>query len=143
LSAVFVGFAVGAALLGLVGKRLRFRRGWAGCVALPLYGLSAFVLGRAGGVAGALTAAAVMGIFLGVCNVTTNYGIQALVPQELQGRVNGFITTVVYGFMPLGYLAGGLLADRFATGAVISVAGLALAVTSLTTFILPGMKDIP
>lgn len=143
LAATFIGFGVGGAALTWVSSRVRFRRGWLGCLALPLTKLAASAMGGAANLPAALAAALVMGVFLGWSNILTNTGIQSLVPQELQGRVNGFMTTIFYGLMPLGYLAGGLLADSRGAGPVITAFGLALAVVSLVTFILPGMKDIP
>ncbi|GIH80109.1 MFS transporter [Planobispora longispora] len=48
---------------------------------------------------------------------------QALVPPALFGRVLGAIRTVLWGFMPLGALCGGLLAEAFGLRALAVIGG--------------------
>jgi hypothetical protein len=48
---------------------------------------------------------------------------QALIPEELFGRVQGGYRTLVWGAIPLGALLGGVLADATSVPAVFVVAG--------------------
>jgi MFS family permease len=56
---------------------------------------------------------------------------QALIPQQLFGRVQGAYRTLVWGSIPLGSLAGGVLADAVGIRPVFIVAGIGLLLGSL------------
>ena len=60
-----------------------------------------------------------------VWNVITVSMRQSLVPGDLLGRVNSAYRLVGWGTMPLGALAGGLVADAFGLRAPFLVAGIA------------------
>jgi MFS family permease len=77
-------------------------------------------------VAGALFAAGTAGILF--WNVLTMSLRQALIPEELFGRVQGGYRTLVWGGIPLGALLGGLLADATSVPTVFVVAGCGLLV---------------
>jgi MFS family permease len=59
-------------------------------------------------------------------NVLTMSLRQALIPEALFGRVQGAYRTLVWGVIPLGSLAGGVLADHFGLRAVFVIAGALL-----------------
>ncbi|MFL5733188.1 MAG: MFS transporter [Chloroflexia bacterium] len=66
-----------------------------------------------------------------VINVTTFSYRAALIPDELQGRVNSAFRMIAWGSQPIGALLGGLLLERAGvvpTVLVVSVGWLALAV---------------
>jgi MFS family permease len=82
-----------------------------------------------GFVAAALFGVASAGIM--AWNVLTMSLRQALIPEALFGRVQGAYRTLVWGVIPLGSIAGGLLADQVGLRGVFVVAGgllLALAI---------------
>jgi MFS family permease len=56
-------------------------------------------------------------------NVLTMSLRQSLIPEELFGRVQGAYRTLVWGLIPLGSIAGGLLADQLGLHAAFAVAG--------------------
>lgn len=64
-----------------------------------------------------------------IYNVTQVSFRQAIVPIELQGRMNATMRTIVWGTLPIGGLMGGLLAQAFGyhTAIGIGVAGAAVA----------------
>ncbi len=65
---------------------------------------------------------ALNGFFVSLWNVVTVSLRQALVPRELLGRVNSVYRMLGWGFMPLGALVGGVVADRFGLRAPYAVA---------------------
>jgi DHA3 family macrolide efflux protein-like MFS transporter len=75
----------------------------------------------------------VFGITGGVMNVNIGTLIQLAVPAEFQGRVQGIMTTIAAGAMPLGMALGGLAFDLigqdvplvFLTSASLSLAAIA------------------
>jgi MFS family permease len=100
-----------------------------GCIVTALaVGLMAAT--RNGFVAAGLFALAVMGVL--VWNVLTMSLRQALIPPELFGRVQGAYRTLVWGAIPVGSLAGGLLASAVGLRTVFAVSGAALFVVSLS-----------
>ncbi|MEM7325853.1 MAG: MFS transporter [Actinomycetota bacterium] len=67
--------------------------------------------------------------------INMNQGlIQANTPQELMGRVMGLFTLVQAGFMPLGALVLGLVANRIGIGVTISTAAATALVVVVTTY---------
>ncbi|MFQ1003106.1 MFS transporter [Modestobacter sp. SSW1-42] len=80
-------------------------------------------------VAGVLFGASTAGVMF--WNVLTMSLRQALVPEVLFGRVQGGYRTLVWGGIPLGALAGGLLADATSVPMVFAVSGAGLLLLSL------------
>jgi hypothetical protein len=70
---------------------------------------------------GALAAVSAAGVLL--WNVITMSLRQALIPQELFGRVQGGYRTLVWGSVPIGALLGGVLAAVTSVPTVFVVAG--------------------
>jgi MFS family permease len=87
----------------------------------------------------ALTGYALEAVAVAVGNVATLSLRHQVIPAELFGRVNNTYRMCVYGVMPLGALAGGLLAARFGLHTTFLIAGViqlslvALAARRLTT----------
>ena len=74
----------------------------------------------------AITAAGVM-----TWNVITMSLRQALIPQEMFGRVQGAYRTLVWGAIPIGGLAGGVLAGVIGVPSVFAVSGSGLLLCAL------------
>lgn len=70
------------------------------------------------------TAFFVEGIALGVANIVTLSLRQRLIPREMLGRVGAAFRMCLFGMMPLGALAGGLVADLSSVGTLTWMAGL-------------------
>ncbi len=60
---------------------------------------------------------------------------QALIPEHLMGRVQGAYRTVIWGGIPLGMLAGGLLGAWLGLPAVFVIAGLGGIVLAAITWV--------
>jgi MFS family permease len=118
---------VGAALGELVAAPLGARLGRSPVLVAgaALAGLATVGAGltSSGFVAGGLMAAGAVGVMF--WNVLTMSLRQALIPEELFGRVQGGYRTLVWGTIPLGALLGGLLADVTTVPTVFVVAGCA------------------
>jgi MFS family permease len=96
--------------------------------------LSAVSIGLMSLTANGYVAAALFGISsAGVMawNVLTMSMRQSLIPAELFGRVQGAYRTLVWGVIPVGSLAGGVLADAIGLRWVFAVAGGLLFVLAL------------
>jgi MFS family permease len=123
---LFLAAGGGAALGGLSAPRLGRRLGRsAGLVAAALVSAlatAAMGLTRTPWLAGVLFAlAAAAGTLWDVLAVSLR---QALVPDQLLGRIQGSYRTLVWGAMPLGAAAGGLLAELLGVPAVFVIGGL-------------------
>jgi MFS family permease len=123
---------VGALLGGLATPRVarllgRVRALTLGAAVSALaIGLMGFV--DNGWVAAALSAVMAAGVM--VWNVLTMSLRQLLIPEHIFGRVQGAYRTLVWGAIPLGALAGGVVADLLGISAVFLVSGAALLVLS-------------
>jgi MFS family permease len=119
---------VGAVLGGLVAAPLARRIGRTATLVTGAV-VSAVALGAVASAGNAVVAAALFGLeTAGVLfwNVLTMSLRQALIPEELFGRVQGGYRTLVWGGIPLGALLGGVLADATSVPTVLVVAGCCL-----------------
>jgi MFS family permease len=119
---------VGAVLGGLVAAPLARRIGRTATLVSGAV-VSAVALGAVASAGNAVVAAALFGLeTAGVLfwNVLTMSLRQALIPEELFGRVQGGYRTLVWGGIPLGALLGGVLADATSVPTVFVVAGCCL-----------------
>ncbi len=103
-----------------------------GGAALSAATLAAMGFTENGYVGAALFGASAFGVML--WNVITMSLRQALIPQELFGRVQGAYRTVVWGAIPVGALLGGVLAHVFGIPAVFVIAGAGLGVMAYLLF---------
>jgi predicted MFS family arabinose efflux permease len=119
---------VGAVLGGLAAAPLARRIGRTATLDSGAV-LSAVALGAVGFTGNALVAGVLFGLeTAGVLfwNVLTMSLRQALIPEELFGRVQGGYRTLVWGGIPLGALLGGVLAGATSVPTVFVVAGVLL-----------------
>lgn len=107
---------------------------WAGMTAGYVFAPSALWLGLISAV----------GSFFGpIFNVVVMAAVYRLVPEGLLGRVRSSIKLVAWGTIPIAGLLGGVLAEHLGpTAALLSVAGVMLAMAVLTT-LSPGLRTLP
>ncbi len=143
-----VGFMVGA----FVAERLIrwLGPGPAMIVAIVIAALSDLVTPLAGGPLAAVVVLLTTSMFLFGIGATV-YGVcqgslrQATTPLRLQGRMNGIMNTLEIGLVPLGALAGGVVAEAFGMRPTLFVAaGLEFAV-ALWLFLSPirSLRELP
>ncbi|MGI5291319.1 MFS transporter [Nonomuraea polychroma] len=142
---LLAGAALGSLLGGLVGARVVARTG-----ARPalLTALATNVVVFVG--IGLSPNAIVLGVLLAVNGfITTLWSIvtvslrQQIVPSELLGRVNSVYRMLGWGLMPLGALAGGLVAHAFGLRAPYVVAGVlrGIALLAAMRVLIHAMRD--
>lgn len=130
---LLTSFAVGSVVASMVSERLidRFGSGGALTAALVVMGIGQI----ATGLSSTAWVVAAIGLTLGfatiVWNVITVSLRQAIIPDEILGRVNSAYRFIGWGAIPLGALAGGLLADHFGLRAPFVVGGVGLLVAAL------------
>jgi len=147
---IFSGSAFGSILGGLTSSRVAARLGVG-----PTIILSAFIFGipssglyfASGPLAPALLAATLFVVGIGVVlyNVTQVSYRQALVPRELQGRINATMRFIVTGALPIGSFLGGVLGEAFGlhTAIGISIAGASLAFLWVLFSPVRGVRSFP
>jgi len=92
---------------------------------------------------------AVAGFAFSLSGVVYNVGQvsyrQAICPPDLLGRMNASVRFIVWGTMPLGGLAGGILGTVIGVRATVFVAGLGMWAAALWLVFSPlfGLRDIP
>ena len=130
---VLLGAGVGGLLGGVATPQLakKFGRGpmlIAGAVISAL-GMAGMGFTREGYVGTALFAVSAAGVM--VWNVLTMSLRQALIPEQLFGRVQGAYRTLVWGGIPVGALLGGVLADVLGVRPVFVIGGAGLLLCAL------------
>lgn len=126
--------ALGSVAGGLVNPRLLARIGERAAV-LGALGCSAAAYLGAGLARNAITLAALLavnGFAITLWNVATVTLRQELVSSQLLGRVNSAYRMLGWGLLPLGAVAGGLVAHSIGLRAPLPLAGAARAVALLT-----------
>ncbi|MET8333439.1 MFS transporter [Streptosporangium canum] len=128
-AAAFGWFALASGIGGVVGGLVapmlvrRWPRAAVMAVAMTVGGAGFTLVGIFPSVPMLAVAATAIGCSLLVWNVLIMSVRQALVPPRLFGRVLGAIRTLLWGLIPLGALAGGLLAGAFGLRAVFMISG--------------------
>jgi MFS family permease len=89
--------------------------------------------------AGLILAGAVAGPVFNVVIAAHTY---AVVPDELLARVRSTIRLVAWGTIPVGTLAGGVLADVLGGQAALLVFGLAMVPVAVLSTLSPGMRRV-
>ena len=109
----FSAFALGGLLGSAMASRLlsRFRPGQVLSAAVPLTALPFVSLYLTNYVGVAAASVSILGVVVGLWNVTTTSLRQTLTPRDLRGRVNSAYRTVATSFAAAGALAGGIVAD--------------------------------
>ena len=130
---LMTSFAVGSLAASVVGERAVARCGSGQALVLSLVVMGAGQLSI--GLAAHAVVVAVLSMGVGfatiVWNIITVSLRQALIPDEILGRVNSAYRFIGWGAIPIGALAGGLLADSFGLRAPFVVAGLGTLVTAV------------
>ncbi|MBI3841210.1 MAG: MFS transporter [Thaumarchaeota archaeon] len=146
----FVGFAVGGLIGAVLSSRIskKIGVGWTIIVFAVAFGVAPIPIYFATpGLA--IPVIAVSSLFASMGSVLYNISQvsfrQALVPMEIQGRMNATMRTIVWGTLPIGGITGGILAQVLGYHTAI---GLAIAAGSLAfLFVLfspvRGIKEIP
>lgn len=135
------GFAVGAAGLMALSKKIRRRGLWMmwGIVGM---GFLSLLIVNMPTVNLALALTPLMGITAAVVNVLIQISVQSEVPPEVQGRVFGTMSSLMMAASPASMLTAGLLADLFSPVLVASIAcGAILLVSGLMFVIAPALRD--
>jgi MFS family permease len=94
------------------------------------------------GIAILAASALIRAIAMTLYNVNQVSYRQRSVPADLQGRVNATARTIVWGTLPLGNLAGGLLATRFGPGNAIALAALVVFASAAPLLAFPRRRAI-
>ena len=80
---------------------------------------------------------------IGALSVLLVSTVQAIVPEDLLGRVMGIVTSATTLAMPVGSLMGGAAAVATAPSTVLAAAGATLTVCSLYVLAIPELRRLP
>lgn len=132
LAAITVGSLVMAPLVPVLEKRFNYYT--LVFIGLTLEGVFIILFGMSGNFYMALVIQALMGASICMCNVSLNTVFQTLIPNEMLGRVGGILETMCQATIPLGYLLGGMAAERLSLTLVLVASGIVVAISGLSTF---------
>jgi len=142
IGALFPVSAVGGVVGALVASRIADRIGVGSSIILNafLFGLPSIGMYLAAGQFAAVPIGLslfVTGFGAVVYNVNQVSYRQALVPKELQGRMNATMRFIVTGSIPIGALIGGILGQAFGYREAIGICVVGLSVAFLWVFFSP------
>jgi len=136
-----IGGIIGSIIGGRIQKRFSFGQAiigiiWFQAILFPLYAVAPHLL-----VLGAISAL----LFLGgpVYNVVQYSYRLALIPDELQGRVNSSFRLLAFGFQPLGAFIGGILLERFGVVTTVMFFSAWMFAISILTTLNSHVRDAP
>jgi MFS family permease len=140
-SARGIGALLGALVIASLGRfTFRGRLLVAGSLALPIT-LLVFSQVRSEVLSVATLAAVGAGLIVtfNLCNSL----VQTLAPDGLRGRVMGIYSLAFFGFLPIGGLLAGVVAERIGEPLTVVIGGaVLLAYTVVTRFVQPGLNDL-
>jgi MFS family permease len=131
-TAFAVGGLVGTLVAEAVGRRVSIGRLLVGVIALCA--VSEIVMGAVPRLWLAGSMAMLQGLGGMVWNIVTVSLRQRIIPSELMGRVNSVYRSIGWGTMPLGALAGGLIAQGFGLRAPFIFAGAVMLVVGAVSY---------
>jgi MFS family permease len=140
MAAFSVGFLAASAALAAV-KDVR-RKHPLIILGVSLAGACLIVMGAFVTYASYVTLMASIGVLLGLANILIMSYFQAVVPDELRGRVFGFMMTLSGGLQPLAFGVVGLLTDLLTPPVIFMASGCALLVGGLYLYRVPGMRKV-
>src|SRR6202140_847437 len=123
MGAVGVGALCGALAIAM-RKQLRGLGNVAACSAMGL-GISLILFSSSRWYWMSLTTLALAGFTMMMQFTSTNTLIQAMVPDQLRGRVMSLYSMMFLGMSPLGSLLAGAVADRIGAPVTVAIGGLA------------------
>lgn len=134
ISIIFVGFLIGAVLVGASGSRIG--KGWLTVGGVLLAGVATGLFALGPPVAVVLLLALLGGVAIGALNVCESTVIQENAPDEMRGRVFAVYESVSQGGRAIAVALSGVLADLIgvsllflAVGALVLCCGAALALS--------------
>lgn len=136
-----VGGVLGGVLISTWGG-LKRQRVLGVLVPMIVSGLAFAAFGAAGTVLGAAAALLVLGLTFPAMNAHSQSIWQSQVPPELQGRVFSVRRLIAQFTSPASSALAGLLAARYAPGAVAVAAGLTLAVVAALQLLNPALRRV-
>lgn len=143
LGLLLSGMAGGALVAALVLNRVTLRhRGWVAYLAVAAAGLGLVGVALASQVVPGVLAMAFVGASLTVFGVVWETTMQALIPEEVLGRVVSLDMLGSFALLPLGFVLTGYLAERFGVSPLIVVYGLATVVTALVGLLVPAIRRL-
>jgi predicted MFS family arabinose efflux permease len=141
---VMVGTGVGALLGGMVTPRVlrKIRRTTALTITSLLFPVPLFAMSLTHNPVLGASLYGLSAFFVMAGNVLTMSLRQALIPEELFGRVQGSYRTIVWGGIPVGATIGGLIASGVSVPAVFAVSGIGCLVAGVwMTIVLRHHRD--
>jgi MFS family permease len=140
LSSVGVGALISALMVANISERLQHKSRFMNwgmlimVIGLLLFGLSSnFIL--------TMIALALAGGAMVAVNTTMNTIVQSTVPEELRGRILSVWTLCTVGFMPLGNLQSGIVAEQWgAPASTIINTILFVIITGIVFLLIPKMR---
>ena len=137
------GMAGGALVMALVLNRITLqRRGWAAYLAVAAAGLGLVGVGLAPHIVLGIAAMACIGVSLTVFGVVWETTVQALIPEEMLGRVFSLDMLGSFALLPLGYVLTGFLAERVGTSPLILIYGLATVFLAVAGLLVPAVRRL-
>lgn len=137
------GMAGGALVSALVLNRITLqRRGWAAYLAVAVSGLGVVGVGLAPHIIVGVGAMVCVGASLTVFGVVWETTVQALIPEEVLGRVFSLDMLGSFMLLPLGFIITGFLAERVGTSSLILVCGLATVFLALAGLLVPAVRRL-
>lgn len=137
MSGLSAGTILGAALVSVIGSRLR--RGVSVIWMLTLVGLALAAVSQLRALVPAVAGMTIAGAAVSVVNICSNGLFQTHVPKEMQGRVFAVRSSVAQAASPISLALVGVASAAIAPHTVVFIAGILVAAGGLMGYAVPGL----
>jgi len=139
-SSVAVGGLLGSLLLSVVGniksKGMVIIGGiFFGGLTLAFFGISPYLWSS-------LILCGLVGFFFSLGNIVISSVFQAMIPNQIQGRVFGTMGTLAMGLRPVSLALAGVLSDLFKVQVVIFASGVLIALGGMYGFFIKSLRKL-
>lgn len=139
ISVVFVGFLIGAVIVGVLGSRIG--KGWATIFGVFLAGIATGLFATTPPVPIVLLLALAGGVAIGALNVCETTVIQENAPDDMRGRVFAVYESVSQGGRAIAVAASGVLADTAGIARVFLGVSVLVLICALTLALSPTVRQ--
>lgn len=137
IAAFGTGSALGTLIYGWKGHR--FSRSWTFLVGVTVFAISFWILPLATSVWIGMFATGILGLAIGPTNVLGLTIMQSRVPEEMLGRVLGFVFAIGAALSPLGVFLAGFLIELTGLRVVMVISAILVTLATLRVFM---VRDI-
>lgn len=131
MAAIAVGGVLAAAMITSISKIIK--KYYLLTIGIVGEGISIIFFGMSRNFIVAFISLTLLGMFVAITNIALSTIVQTIVPNNIMGRIAGFMSMLAGITVPLGYLVGGIVSEKYEVTMIMAISGLIVTAAGLAT----------